>query len=157
MKQARLIQRAIDSNFWVKKFKIQAFYDLNIFCLTFYKGPGKQFYTPLTEKLTLRAVIFFGQRIHFWGKKYRLSLLDGFRQISFYLPEEFRQISFYSIKFRQIASSKRERSNLSYWIQQCKDLKSMNLKDSGISYTIHMLYLICQRFLRPLPAGQWSS
>ena len=91
--------------FWVKKFYIKAFYDLNIFCLTFNKGPGRQFYTPLTEKLILRAVIFFGQRTHFWVKKYRLSLLEGFRQISFYLPEEFRQISSYlPEEFRQISS-----------------------------------------------------
>merc|ERR1712055_798182 len=74
-------------------------------CLTFNKGHETQFYTPLTEKLLLRAVIFFGQRTHFWGKKYRLILLEGFRQISFYLPEEFRQISFYlPEEFRQISS-----------------------------------------------------
>ena len=91
--------------FWVKKFYIKAFYDLNILCLTFNKGPGRQFYTPLTEKLILREVIFFGQRTHFWGKKYRLSLLEGFRQISFYFPEQIRQISFYlPEEFRQISS-----------------------------------------------------
>ena len=29
---------------------------------------GNEYFPPQTEKLTLRAVIFFGQRIHFWGQ-----------------------------------------------------------------------------------------
>ena len=34
------------------KFYIKAFHDLNIFCPTFNRGPGRQLYTLLTEKLT---------------------------------------------------------------------------------------------------------
>ena len=49
---------------------------------------GNEYYTPQTEKLTSRAVIFFGQRTHFWGQKYKVSLLERFRQISPYLPEQ---------------------------------------------------------------------
>ena len=67
---------------------------------------GKEYNTPQTEKLIMRVVIFFVQRIHFWGKQYGEGRLEGFRQISSYLPEEFRQISScFPEKFRQITSS----------------------------------------------------
>ena len=96
LKTTSKTNKAYPKGHWLKFFDLrnQAFYDLNIFCLAFYKGPGNN----LTQKIILRAVIIFGQRIHFWGKKYRLSLLEGFRQISFYLPEQFWQISSYSYK-----------------------------------------------------------
>ena len=34
----------------------------------------------------------FGQRIYIWGKKHKVSLLEGFWQINPYLPEWFWQI-----------------------------------------------------------------
>ena len=106
IKQTRLTQKAIDTNILVQKFQIQAFYDLNFFCLNFYKGPVKQFYNLLNEKLTLRAVIFLAKESISGVKKYKLNLLEEFRQISFYLPEQFRQISFYlPEEFWQITSS----------------------------------------------------
>ena len=62
--------------------------------LPFRMGQRKQFYIPLTEKLTLRAVIFLATE-SISGIKIKTESQERFQEISPYMPEGLRQINSY--------------------------------------------------------------